>query len=417
MRRDRLAGLASLVLAAALPATADATDGYFSVGTDDQTKGLAGVGVSSANGVAATAVNPALGVKAGNSAGGGLSFFIPRRDVTNSGGSLGPPADIANGHYTSSDGLFLIPYLGVNYQLDDSTAASLLLYANGGLNTHYLVSPFTGSGGQVGVDLAQVFITPTLSKKIGYGISLGVGPVFAVQRFAAQGLQPFQGFSSDPGALTNNGYDYSYGIGLRLGAAWDAADWLTFGAAYQSRTWMTSFDKYSGLFADQGSFDIPALATAGVTFRPLDTLEVSLQYQHIFYGEVNSIANPGTQLQLGIPLGASGGPGFGWKDMNVFALGVQWKATPQLVLRAGYSHASNFTTAQNALFNILAPATIKDHLALGVGYDITPNWNVGLAYVHAFSNKLNGYNQNDPTQSITLHMVQDEVTLGATYRF
>jgi long-chain fatty acid transport protein len=36
--------------------------------------------------------------------------------------------------------------------------------------------------------------------------------------------------------LTNNGYDYSYGFGVRLGAAWDAADWLTFGAAYQSRT-------------------------------------------------------------------------------------------------------------------------------------------------------------------------------------
>lgn len=154
---------------------------------------------------------------------------------------------------------------------------------------------------------------------------------------------------------------------------------------------MTNFDKYSGLFADRGSFDIPALATAGVIVRPLDTLEVSLQYQHIFYGQVESIANPGTQLQLGIPLG------------------VQWKATPQLVLRAGYSHGSNFTTAQNALFNVRAPATTKNHIALGVGYDITPNWNVGLAYVHAFSNALNGYNQNDPTQSIKLHLVQDEV--------
>ena len=122
-----------------------------------------------------------------------------------------------------------------------------------------------------------------------------------------------------------------------------------------------------------------------------------------------SIANPGTQLQLGIPLGAKRVPGIGRKIMNVIGLGVQWKATPQLVLRTGYSHGSNFTTAQNALLNILAPATTKNHIALGVGYDITPNWNVGLAYVHAFSNALNGYNQNDPTQSIKLHMVQDEV--------
>ena len=416
MRRDRIAVLASLLLAAA-PAAANATNGYFTLGADEQTKGQAGVGVSSADGVEAAAANPALGVKAGNTVGGGFGFFLPRRSETASGGSAPPGYDIADGRYTSSADFFLIPYLGANYQLDDQTAVSLLLYANGGLNTHYKTNPYTGSGGPVGVDLDQVFITPNLARKLGYGVSIGGGPVFAVQRFAAQGLQLFSGYSSNAGALTNTGYQYSYGIGAKFGAAWDATDWLSFGAAYQSRIWTTNLDKYKGLFAEQGSFDIPPEITAGFTVRPLPTLDLSFQYQHIFYGDIKSIANQGTQLQLGIPLGANDGPGFGWQDMDVFGFGVQWKATQQLVLRTGYSHATDFTTAKNALFNILAPATIKDHITFGVGYDITPSWTLGAASVHAFNSVLNGYNQNDPTQSIKLRMVQDEFTVGARYRF
>lgn len=421
MRRDRLAVLGSLVLAASSPGVAHATDGYFSVGSDEQSKGLAGVGVSSADGVEAAASNPALGVKAGNSAGGGLSFFIPIRGDTNWGGSA-PGYDIANGSFTSGEDLFLIPYLGANYQLDDRTAVSLLLYANGGLNTHYNVNPFAGFGGvatpssRTGVDLDQVFITPNLARKLGHGISVGAGPVLAIQRFAAQGLQAFDNpyVSSAPGSVTNNGYDYSYGGGFKLGAAWDAADWLSFGAAYQTRIWATDFDKYKGLFAEHGNFNVPPEVTVGVTFRPLPTLDVSLEYQHIFYGDVKSIANSGTQ---GGQFGNSNGSGFGWKDMNVVRLGVQWKVQEQLVLRTGFSHATDFTNAQNALFNILAPATVKDHLSFGAGYDITPSWTVGAAYVHAFSSALSGYNQFDPSQTIKLHMAQDEATVGVRYRF
>ncbi len=60
---------------------------------------------------------------------------------------------------------------------------------------------------------------------------------------------------------------------------------------------------------------------------------------------------------------------------------------------------------------------MKDHLSFGIGYDITPTWTVGAAYVHAFSSALTGYNQFDPTQTIKLHMTQDEATVGVRYRF
>lgn len=36
------------------------------------------------------------------------------------------------------------------------------------------------------------------------------------------------------------------------------------GASYQTKMVKTDFDRYSGLFADQGGFDIPANWQAGV---------------------------------------------------------------------------------------------------------------------------------------------------------
>lgn len=421
MRHRSFAAAGGFLIASVLSLPAFATNGYFSVGFDEQSKGQAGVGVSSADGVEAAASNPALGLKAGNSVGGGFSLFSPHRDDTNSGGA-GTPADLANGKFTSGEELFLVPYLGFNHRIDDETAASLLVYANGGMNTHYRTSPFAGFGGvanpatPAGVDLAQVFITPNLARSIGYGVNIGGGPVLAIQRFQAQGLQAFDNAMSSnaPGRVTNNGYDYSYGGGVKFGATWDPASWVTFGAVFQSRTWTTNFGKYKGLFAEGGNFDIPAQVTSGITIRPIQTLDLSVEHQHIFYGDVKSIANDGSSSGK---LGLSDGKGFGWHDMNVYRIGAQWKATNELKLRTGYSHATDFTNGTNLMFNILAPATIKDHASVGASYDITPNLTIGLAYLHAFSKTFTGQQQIDTTQTVKLRMDQDEGTLGIAYRW
>jgi long-chain fatty acid transport protein len=38
---------------------------------------------------------------------------------------------------------------------------------------------------------------------------------------------------------------------------------LRFGLSGQTKMYMTKFEKYAGLFAEQGGFDIPAAITAG----------------------------------------------------------------------------------------------------------------------------------------------------------
>ncbi len=107
--------------------------------------------------------------------------------------------------------------------------------------------------------------------------------------------------------MTNNGYDSSSGWGVRVGYQGEF-DGFRLGAVYSSKMQMSSFDKYKGLFAEQGAFDIPASYGLGAAFTGLKDWTFAFDWMYIDYGDVPSIANQG---MTGAPLGANNGPGFG----------------------------------------------------------------------------------------------------------
>ncbi len=421
-------GLAAVAIATATPA--GATVGYFSNGYDTESKSMAGIGVSMGEGPVAAANNPALGLKLGNQAGGCMSFFMPHRDITISGGAS-PGADLKTGTFNSSKELFEVPCLGANYMVNDQTAVGALLYANGGMNTYYKSNPLVGNGtvfggaispsNPYGSDIEQVFMSVNVARDVTHGVTLGLAPIFAAQRVNMQGLQAFDnpagGATSTlaKGFVTNNGYDYSYGGGAKIGVTYDPVQWLTLGVSYQTRIWMGKFDKYKGLFAEQGGFDVPPSLTEGLTVRPFKGLELSTEHEQIYYSQIRSIHNDG-RAGAGL-LGSDGGAGFGWQNMHIYRFGTQWKALDDLTLRAGYSYNTIFTKTTQMFFNTLAPATPQHHLAFGGSYDITPAWSVSLGYVHAFSNALQGAQQNDAAQTIKLRMDQDEATIGLKFKW
>ena len=94
--------------------------------------------------------------------------------------------------------------------------------------------------------------------------------------------------------LSNNGYAFSYGGGVRAGIEYDVSSSLRLAVAGTSRIYMTNFDIYKGLFAGGGNFDIPASITAGVSYDVRPSVTVMFDYKHIFYSDVASIANPST---------------------------------------------------------------------------------------------------------------------------
>ncbi len=387
----KLRALAGALVLAGVMTPAFATNGYFSHGYGIKSKGMAGVGYALGQDALAAATNPANMVLVGSRWDVGLDYFRPQRESTITG-NAGPGVD---GTYDGNDTEnFFIPEFGYNQMLSNTMSFGVSVYGNGGMNTDYKRGiPLFTTSGNAGVDLMQLFISPTLSMKLNENHAVGVTLKVAYQRFKAYGIQNFDNasYSSSPGNVTNIGYDDAWGYGIGLGWTGQLTSTLSVGVAYQSRTWMQKFDKYKGLFAEQGDFDIPENYGIGFAWKATPQITVAADVQRINYGSIKSIANPIANLTVsGNKLGTDNGGGFGWRDMTVYKLGVSYDVSKNLTLRAGYSTADQPIPSSETLFNILAPGVVEDHITLGATWRLQNGGELSLAYMHAFKKTVNG---------------------------
>jgi len=441
--------LAVAVAAALAPLAAQATDGYFSHGYGMKDKGRGGASTAMTTDSFGGAVNPATMVFAGERIDVGVDWFRPDRAMrregsTGVGAGLGGPIDAnVEGNETSN---FLIPEFGYNKLLNPNLSLGITVYGNGGMNTDYpggvvppgICGPSAANvlcgNGNLGVDLSQLILAPTLAYKFSPSHSVGVSPLIAYQRFKAYGLQAFSAISSDPANLTNRGYDDSWGAGVRFGYFGQITPAFAVGAAYSTKISMQEFDKYRGLFAEQGGFDIPENYSLGVAFKATPALTVALDYQRINYNKVASVGNPSNQPNcnpfVNFPTGPGVGPdclgasgssiGFGWQNVDAIKLGVEYQWDSRLLLRAGYNHSDNPIQARDVTFNILAPGVIEDHLTLGFTYTLQGGSEITMAYMHAFKNSVSGPATN-PYFNVggteTLEMSEDSLGIAWGKKF
>jgi long-chain fatty acid transport protein len=414
--RPLLAAATLLVLRA--PA-AFATNGYFVHGCGTQYKALAGAGAALSLSTLGAATNPAAMAFLGTQLDLGCALFDPVRDYSVAGTPSGAPGTfgLAPGKVESGSADLAIPHLGVNWQLGASTTLGLSLYGNGAMNSDY--SQATFGAGDTGVDLTQMFLAPTCTYKLAEGHAVGITPILAYQRFEARGVGSFAGFSSDPAHLSDNGVSASYGGGIRFGYLGQFSPYLAVGAALQTRVWMTAFDEYRGLFAGQGAFDIPTNFVAGIALKPFPAMDIAADVQQVRYAHVKSVGNPLLPNLQQALLGDDSGAGFGWKNMNIYKLGVQLRTAGRFIWRAGYSYGEQPIPPAEVLFNILLPGVIEQHATFGFSKLFGRGAELSFALMRAFSNELTGPNALEAPgqQSITLRMDAWEYELGLGYCF
>lgn len=408
-RHARLITLMLVFATGSLIATSSsATDGYFQHGYGLISKGMGGASTATATDTFGGATNPAKMVFVGDRVDFGLDLFSPRRSSSRSGSLAGIDASV-----DSNSTLFEIPEFGYNKLIDPKLALGVSVYGNGGMNTNYPGDQIAGGAcvgfnpnpgpynllcgnGRLGVDLIQLVIAPTASYKISDSQAIGIAPLFGYQRFRADGLQAFAGFSNSPSDMTNRGYDTAHGYGARIGWFGKMSDALTLGAAYSTKISMSKFDKYKGLFAEEGGFDMPENYNAGIAFKISPMVSIAVDYQRINYSKVKSVGNPSSLLlncfggDSSACLGGSNGAGFGWHDIDVWKLGLEYRYNDRLTLRGGYNHSDNPIQAKDVTINILAPGVVQDHLTLGLTYVTPSNGELTLAYMHAFQNSVTG---------------------------
>jgi long-chain fatty acid transport protein len=385
MRKTLLAAALAAVLA---PGMALATTGYFAHGYGIKAKSMGGVGIALPQDALAAASNPAGIAWIGDRIDLGADLFTPDRGASIVGNGAG-----ASGTYDGNDTKsFLIPEFGYNRVINPNLTFGVAVYGNGGMNTDYKTNPFAAFGGTgpAGVDLMQLFVAPTVAWKSGnhaFGASLNL----AYQRFKAEGIQGFAGFSASPGNVSNRGYDDSTGFGVRVGWTGQVTSAVTLGATYQTKTKMGEFDKYSGLFANQGDFDIPENYGAGIAVKASPKLTVAADVLRINYNDIPAVGNPVDCFFLGAcQLGSTNGPGFGWQNTTVYKIGVAYELKPGTTLRAGYVTLDQPIPASQTFFNILAPGVVEDHLTLGLTVETSKTSELSFMYMHAFEKKVNG---------------------------
>jgi long-chain fatty acid transport protein len=450
-----------------------ATDGYFSNGQGTKNKGFAGAGIAYLHSPFMAALNPAgigfIGKKFSFEVAVGL--FNPNRKYTIIGEPTQPqywPYDgrqmmfgLKPGTVESGSSIFIIPTLAATLQLGEKNSLGFNLYGNGGMNTDYetktyysdiiasfgnpmpngFPNPMANVTVPAGVNITQMFISLTYARVIGEKHSIGISPVFVYQAFEAKGLQAFRdmGSAGMPGMpvdrsayVTNNGSESSTGFGFKIGYQGELFSGFRLGGYYQPRIKMSKFDKYKGLFAEEGDFDIPANWSAGISYDFTEKLTVLFDVKQIFYSKVNSIGNPMIASQMMpmipnpdmtspenayipnpdfVPLGSDNGAGFGWKDMMIFKVGAEFRQVENWQFRLGYSYGKTPVQESEVMFNILAPAVNENHISLGITRMLGEN-ELNLAATYALSNTVTGTNPFDPAQQIELSMNQFEIELG-----
>ena len=392
--------LAAGVMASPL---AHATNGYLPIGYGVKNEAMGGASIALPLDSIAAANNPAGMVMVGDRADVALTWFKPNRSAE----ITGSPVPGENGTYSGNGrSNFFIPDFGYNKMISADTSLGVSVYGNGGMNTQYNTSPFAkyGTSGNLGINLSQLFIAPTWAMKINPTNAIGVSLNLAYQMFSATGLGGtgpvggptggFTGLSSNPSAVTDNGTDTSTGYGVRLGWTGQVTPAVTLGATYQSKTKMGKLSKYSGLFAGQGSFDTPSNYGVGIAVKAAPETTVAFDVERINYADVPAVGTPLTALPppygAGPQLGASNGPGFGWKNINAYKLGVSHAFSSVFTMRAGYDHCDQPIPNSQTLLNILAPGVVQNHLSLGGTWKLADKSEISVAYVHAFKQTVNG---------------------------
>lgn len=431
-----------------------ATNGYFGLGYGTLNKGAAGAGIANYH-YSLINGNPAGNVLLGKTYMAGLGVFAPFRQYTVSGNPSGIPGTfgLMPGTAESDKNYFVVPYIGANWVFADDNALGIAIFGNGGMNTTYPTQTFFDqSVNETGVDLAQLFANVTYSRRLSEKHSLGITAILAYQRFEALGLSNFGPFSSDATKLTNNGHDNSTGFGFKVGYQGEITDGLSIGGVFQSTVSMGKFSDYAGLFAEGGDFDIPMSWTAGIAYDVSDKLKVMLDVKQILYSKVNSVSNPIDAMALPpaflnpggdpnnpadytpnpnhVPLGANNGSGFGWDDMTIFSLGLEFSPNEDWTFRGGFSHGNNPISESEVMFNILAPGVIENHLALGFSRGFgQKGGQVHFSFNYAFNNSISGPNPFDfdptqsdpangvfvPNQTIELEMNQLDFEVGVSF--
>lgn len=386
-----------------------ATNGMNLEGYGPIATGMGGASMAYDNGVAAVMNNPATLSLGGQGSRLDLAVGMLGPDVTS-----GVPAFSMTA--PSGGDAYYMPAVGYA-KTDGKLTYGVAMFAQGGMGTEYAGNTFMSNGtglptrSELGVGRLIAPLSYQVSPELSIGGSLDfVWAMLDMQMVAsADQVRGMTGGSTNiSGSGANNAYlnfsddsDFTgkakgYGWAGKLGFTYKVSPTVTIGGTYQSETSLsdmetsstgTAFGLYNNathIMTDRGKltvvdFQWPETYGLGVAFQATPSLLIAADYKRLNWSDV---MNRFTMVYSSAMMGSVNMvmPQL-WEDQDIFQLGVSYKATDALTLRAGINYAEN--PIPNATVHPLFPATVDTHYTFGFGYafDKSSEVNFSLTYV------------------------------------
>ena len=402
----RRPALAVCLLAAALalaPAPAPALNGHFVHGVGARNSSLGGAGVAlPTDALSALALNPALLVSLdGYEIQSSLELLAGSPEIES---TVATPFGPFTGTTEDDTGLLPLPAFGWSHHREGARLAyGMGTLALAGFSTDYpqdpgnpILAPAPQGFGRINSEYQYLRIPIAVGYRVNDRLAVGGALTLGYARLGATPAAFAAPDCSSPAdcVFPAANQEGAYGWGVQVGLHYQATPAWAFGASYISEQSFEDFEFHSEVanpnlptFRTARRFelalDVPAQAIVGVAWRPSERLAVALDGKWIGYDGVEGLGTFGFNPDGSIR-------GFGWDDVLVAALGVEYRPGDRWAFRAGYNLAESPIVPARAALSAPAPATFEDHLTLGLGARVTESLVLDLGYYRGFENDVSG---------------------------
>jgi long-chain fatty acid transport protein len=312
--------------------------------------------------------------------------------------------------YTSASGtktdmksqIFFPPHAYLSYGLDNGLTLGVGFYVPFGLGTEW-PSDWAGRYAAVKADLMTYFINPTIAYKFSDQFSLGAGVSYVISNVSLSQKVPLAALGLPDGDLKLDADGNT--VNFNAGFLYKPTPQVSIGASYRHSTKVD----YEGtaVFSNMGAvapffpggtgtttIEFPNNIFAGVALQATPELILEADFQYIMWSTYDT-------LKINIPVGPSTPPppaGTGGPLQGPQALGRDWENTfmirvggeyqlQKLALRAGFIYDK--TPQPDKSVEPLVPDANRIEFTLGLGYAISPNITVDVAYQFIHSSDRN----------------------------
>lgn len=215
--------------------------------------------------------------------------------------------------------------------------------------------------------------------------SIGIQPTF---NYAALELAP------NPIANPNaSGYPVSdkasaIGFGAQFGVFYNSPGGVKLGASYKTAQKFSDLE-FGNTHLDNSTsenafnMDYPSILSFGLGYSKAD-FDFAIDYRYVDYENTAGFEDKGWTIGGdGIPTGSV--EGFGWKNISIVSVGLQYKGIEKLPLRVGYTYSSNPIDDELAFFSTPSTAVVANAFQFGFSYPITDSLMLNGVYHYGTS--------------------------------